>query len=90
MIVLKIKSKPTFKEAIEFKDGMTPEELSKFLTCDFDLSSPGDSDIPYALTIPTLEGEMVASIGDFIIKGVRGEFYPCKPDVFQQSYEVIK
>ena len=40
--------------------------------------------------IPTLEGEMKASFGDFIIKGVKGEFYPCKPDIFQQTYEEIK
>lgn len=32
---------------------------------------------------------MTASIGDFIIKGLRGEFYPCKPDVFHQKYELL-
>lgn len=40
------------------------------------------------LTIHTLEGDMVASKGDYIIKGVQGEFYPCKPDIFEQTYEV--
>lgn len=39
--------------------------------------------------IETLEGDMVATEGDFIIKGLRGEFYPCKPDVFHKKYEVI-
>lgn len=39
--------------------------------------------------IETLEGDMVATEGDFIIKGLRGEFYPCKPDVFNKKYEVI-
>lgn len=39
------------------------------------------------LRIPTLEGEMRASIGDWIIKGVKGEFYPCKPDIFEATYE---
>lgn len=38
-------------------------------------------------SIPTLEGIMTADIGDYIIEGVRGEFYPCKPDVFAKSYE---
>lgn len=38
--------------------------------------------------IPTLEGEHIASEGDYIIKGVKGEFYPCKPDIFAQTYEV--
>lgn len=42
------------------------------------------------LEIQTLEGTMEASIGDFIIKGVKGEFYPCKPDIFEQTYELAK
>jgi hypothetical protein len=41
------------------------------------------------LIIRTLEGNMKASIGDFIIKGVQGEFYPCKPDIFEKTYELI-
>lgn len=40
--------------------------------------------------IKTLEGVITASAGDFIIKGVQGEFYPCKPDIFEQTYELIK
>ena len=40
------------------------------------------------LRIATLEGEMIASVGDWIIRGVKGEFYPCKPDVFAASYEL--
>jgi hypothetical protein len=41
------------------------------------------------LIIKTLEGTMKASIGDFIIKGVNGEFYPCKPDIFEKTYEKV-
>ena len=41
------------------------------------------------LTIHTLEGDMIASIGDYIIKGVNGEFYPCKPDIFEKTYEKV-
>lgn len=37
--------------------------------------------------IDTLEGGHIASVGDFIIKGVNGEFYPCKPDIFEKTYE---
>lgn len=44
---------------------------------------------PNNLTIQTLEGSMKASIGDFIIKGVQGEFYPCKPDIFEKTYEKV-
>lgn len=39
--------------------------------------------------IQTLEGEMTASVGDYIIRGVKGEFYPCKPDIFEQTYEAV-
>ena len=41
------------------------------------------------VTIETLEGDMLASIGDWIIKGVQGEFYPCKPDIFDATYEAV-
>jgi len=40
--------------------------------------------------IATLEGVMVASINDFIIKGVNDEFYPCKPDIFNKTYELVE
>jgi len=40
--------------------------------------------------IVTLEGEMVAQCGDWIIRGVKGEFYPCKPDIFAQIYEPVE
>lgn len=42
------------------------------------------------LFIDTLEGRMKANINDYIIKGLRGEFYPCKPAVFEKKYEKIK
>jgi hypothetical protein len=40
-----------------------------------------------AINIPTLEGVHTASPGDWIIKGIKGEFYPCKPDIFAATYE---
>lgn len=46
-----------------------------------------DTDDGYKLFIPTLEGEMRADQGDWIIRGVAGEFYPCKPDIFAATYE---
>lgn len=39
--------------------------------------------------IPTLEGTMTASLNDFIIKDINGEFYPCKPDIFKKTYEKV-
>lgn len=41
------------------------------------------------LRIQTLEGVMTANLGDYIIKGVTGEFYPCKPDVFLKTYDLV-
>ena len=41
------------------------------------------------LDIQTLEGTMHADIGDYIITGVKGETYPCKPDIFEQTYELV-
>lgn len=40
--------------------------------------------------IMTLEGEMRANVGDYIIQGVSGEFYPCKPDIFEKTYEIVE
>jgi len=42
------------------------------------------------IKIPTLEGVMDANAGDFIIKGIQGEFYPCKPDIFEATYEEVQ
>jgi hypothetical protein len=41
------------------------------------------------IAIRTLEGTMAALPGDYIIKGVQGEFYPCKPDIFQSTYDSV-
>lgn len=42
------------------------------------------------LIVATLEGPLKASNGDFIIKGIQGEFYPCKPDIFAATYEAVE
>jgi len=44
----------------------------------------------YSFLIHTLEGDHLASQGDWIIKGVNGEFYPCKPDIFAKTYEAVE
>lgn len=48
------------------------------------------SAINLCLFIPTLEGKMTALPGDWIIRGVKGEFYPCKPDIFEATYEPVE
>ena len=42
------------------------------------------------LTIETLEGDHQARVGDWIIRGVAGEYYPCKPDIFEKTYELVR
>ena len=44
---------------------------------------------PGGLWLPTLEGVMLARLGDYVIKGVKGELYPCKPDIFEATYEPV-
>jgi len=44
---------------------------------------------PYWLVIETLEGRMICGRGDWMIRGVQGEFYPCKPDIFEATYEPV-
>lgn len=48
-----------------------------------------DADNNPIIKIQTLEGVMTAQLGDWIIKGVNGEFYPCKPDIFEKTYEAV-
>lgn len=43
----------------------------------------------FSITIPTLEGEMGANAGDYIVRGVEGEFYTCRQDIFEKTYEKI-
>lgn len=70
---------------------ITPCNISQDRWFDYE-----DIVIREGMTIPTLEdgadgrAKHVASIGDWIIKGVRGEFYPCKPDIFEMTYEEEK
>lgn len=45
---------------------------------------------PCELFVKTLEGDMLVSVNDYIIKGVMGELYPCKPNIFEMTYELVK
>lgn len=65
--------------------GCTPEQVLNPMS---DIDEFGDSRDPYlGVIIETLEGKMQANIGDMIIKGIKGEFYPCKPDIFKATYD---
>lgn len=52
---------------------------------------PYDPAGPVTVEIPTLdeEGVVTANVGDYIVRGVQGEFYPCKPDIFHATYELV-
>ena len=100
----KYRKKPVIIEAIQW-DGKNLVDVSAFLynkTRKEALKEINSSDISCkkwddyesivigeGLTIDTIEGRMKADIGDYIIKGVNGEFYPCKPDIFAKTYEEV-
>jgi hypothetical protein len=78
------RKRPVQIEAIQFT-GHNDDEIAAFV------GNKGFDPIDNRPTwqIHTLEGVMTAEVGDYIIKGVAGEFYPCKPDIFWQTYEQI-
>lgn len=86
---MKYKKKPVVIEAIQFTGTLNNlEELSNFID-NQDLVISYKDPKCVVIKLQTLEGQMIASLGDYIIKGVQGEFYPCKPDIFEQTYERV-
>jgi hypothetical protein len=77
---MRYKTKPCEIEAVQWTGENLTEILRFANTQNIDITSG-------VLIIKTLEGDMVASTGDYIIRGLRGEYYPCKPDVFRAKYE---
>lgn len=83
--ISKFRKKPVVIEAIKWT-GENKQEISLFM----DMVLRTNAKNAYELEIPTLEGTMIASTGDWIIRGVDGEFYPCKPDIFEKTYEPVE
>lgn len=81
---MKYRKLPVEIEAIQWL-GSNFIEIDNFITV-YHETYPSQN----KLIIETLEGNMEASYGDYIIKGVNGEFYPCKPDIFDKTYEVVE
>jgi len=81
------RKKPVVIEAVQW-DGMWEDAQNILDFCDGDAHETLPPTGRY-LTINTLEGVMKVSPHDFIIKGVKGEFYPCKPDIFAATYEEV-
>ena len=86
------RKKPVVVEAIQWT-GKNLQELKNFVgdSLEYDVMDAawevGKGPVIVNVRIQTLEGIHHASVGDFIIKGIRGEFYPCKPDIFAKTYE---
>lgn len=81
----KFRKKPIVIDAVQF----LPEHKESVREIQHLGFSVSYSDGRAVIKIQTLEGEMTASEGDWLIKGLRGEFYPCKPDIFDKSYEEV-
>ena len=86
--------KPIPVEAIQWT-GLNWNEIKTFCGDCVELfhrPSDPDNNIPHCeiLTIHTLEGDHMASKNDYIIKGIHGEFYPCKEDIFEETYTLVK
>ena len=99
---MKYRKKPVVIEAFHLKDlsYATVKEALNFMgqpvrtPRGFQVADPFDEYMTSVwksngISIGTLEGTMLASSGDYIIKGVNGEFYPCKPDIFEKTYEAV-
>lgn len=79
---MKYKKKPVVIEAVEWT-GSNVSDMEEFA------STKVEYTLDNCLIVDTLEGVMKANIGDFIVKGIQGEFYPCKPDIFEATYEAV-
>lgn len=99
---MKYKKKPVTIEAVQWT-GSNEEEIKDFVGVNAKFEYLFNSSKGYVITpkkpsdeytitlrIDTLEGKMTASPGDYVIKGVNGEFYPCKPDIFEKTYDKVE
>lgn len=76
----KYRKRPVVVEVVRW-NGNNPNEVRQFVGSKVNFNKG-------FCRINTLEGSMYANAGDYIIKGVKGEFYPCKPDIFDETYEL--
>lgn len=68
---------------------VTHNGTARYTCSNPDRCAEHDGDTPHHIAIDTLEGTMRADLGDWIIRGIKGEFYPCKPDIFEATYEAV-
>ena len=82
----KFRKKPVEIEAMQFTEE-SKNQVFNWITCNRHADFDGEG--KPTLIIGTLEGDHLAKLGDWIIRGVAGEFYPCKPDIFEATYEAV-
>ena len=86
----KYRKKPIEIEAIQLTNESIIEVINWITNyTNIEIDTDKDDNV-IGIIIPTLEGKMKASIEDYIIKGIRVEFYPCKPEIFEQTYELVE
>lgn len=87
--MVKYRKKPVIIDAIQFKRDCF-EEIREFTNGKaYNFRTERCINGKSYCEIETLEGTHTATEGDYIIKGVKGEFYPCKPDIFEMTYELV-
>lgn len=84
---MKFRKKPVVIDAVKFT-GTNQMEIAAFANGG-EQPSKFEIDPERGLSIETLEGVMHVSPGDWVIRGVKGEYYPCKPDIFRASYDLV-
>lgn len=96
-VIRKYRKKPVVVEAVQLNTTNMPEvaawigsDTAKIVVESEEAWKLGKGVPGFSMTIHTLEGDMTAKSGDYIIKGVHGEFYPCKPDIFEKTYEAVE
>ena len=86
----KYRKKPVIVDAVQWHPGVEYEAVkgtTRRILCGCGLEG---GEVILGPHIHTLEGSMRVSDGDWIIQGVQGEYYPCKPDIFEKTYELVK
>ena len=86
---MKYRKKPVIVDAVQWNGILSCLDEIKPFDRTVELAQSFMEREPAALIINTLEGDMRADYGDWIIKGVNGEIYPCKPDIFEATYESV-
>ena len=85
----RFRKRPVEVEAIQFT-GRNQREVLQFIYPSMSEDGLRGAEVMnLPVVIETLEGDMTAAPGDWIIRGVQGEFYPCKPDIFEATYEPV-